>query len=86
MTEFRFDIYVRIDGYSRSVPWSYIGVSTQIEIGIYSQNFDVIHTIRYMPSVIPSDRGSETPIMAEAYFQLGLGKTDEQREMTEKEA
>ena len=86
MTEFRFDIYARIDGYSCSVPWSYVGVSTQIEIGIYRQNFDVIRTIRYMPSVILSDRGSETPIMAEAYFQLCLGKTDEQKEMTEKEA
>lgn len=38
-----------------------------------------------MPSVIWSDRGSEIPVMAQAHFQLWLGKEDKWDEMTNDE-
>lgn len=55
LREFGFEIYAEIDGYSRYVSWSYVGVSIQIKISIYRQYLDVIYNIRYMPSIFQSD-------------------------------
>ncbi len=52
LTEFSLEIYAGIDGYSRYIPWSYVGISTQTKISIYCQYLDVIHNIGYMPSII----------------------------------
>lgn len=78
LTKFGFEIYTGIE-------WSYVGVSIQTKISIYCQYLDVIYNIRYMPSIIGSDYSSETPILAEVHFQLCLGETDEQEEMTKKQ-
>lgn len=83
LIKFGFEIYARIDRYSCYVLWSYVRVSTQIEISIYCQYLDIIYNIRYMLFVIQSNCSSETPIIAEVHFQLCLRKTDEQKEITE---
>lgn len=85
LSEFGLKIYAGIDAYFRYVPWSHLEVCTCMEVSMYWQYLDIIEDTGIMPSVICSDGGTETPIMAQVHFQLQLGEKDERDEMTDEE-
>lgn len=70
LEQFGFEIYAAIDGYSRFIPWIYIGISARTAVSVLSQYLDCVSTNRFLPKNIRSDLGSETMLLADAHFTL----------------
>ncbi|KAH8820058.1 hypothetical protein F5884DRAFT_826498 [Xylogone sp. PMI_703] len=64
------EIYAGIDVYSRFVPWVYVGISNKTAISVLRQFLDLVNSLDIHPLHIRSDRGVETPMMADAHYIL----------------
>ncbi|KAJ5544008.1 hypothetical protein N7494_005287 [Penicillium frequentans] len=67
---FGIEIYAGIDGFSRYIPWVYIGVSARTAVSVMRQYLDCITQLGYQPRVIRSDLGTETSLMAQAHYTI----------------
>jgi hypothetical protein len=64
------EIYAGIDGYSRFVPWHYCGISNDTAVSSLVQFLNVVEEEDTLPLHIRSDRGPETPMVADAQYLL----------------
>jgi len=67
---FGIEIYAGMDGFSRYIPWVYIGVSARTAVSIMRQYLDCITHLGYQPRVIRSDLGTETLLMAQTHYTI----------------
>ncbi|KAI9779460.1 MAG: hypothetical protein M1816_001870, partial [Peltula sp. TS41687] len=72
LEQYGFQVYAAIDAYSRYVVWCYVGISARTQISVLRQYLDTIQDLDIMPQIIRSDRGVETPLMANAHHELWL--------------
>jgi len=70
---FGIEIYVGVDAYSRYITWIYVGVSAHTAVSVLRRYLDTVESSGFLPLMIRSDRGSETPMMAK--YHLFLWKT-----------
>jgi len=70
---FGIEIYAGVDAYSRYITWIYVGVSARTAVSVLRGYLDTVESCGFLPLMIRSDRGSETPMMAE--YHLFLWKT-----------
>lgn len=64
------EIYAAIDVYSRYITWFYIGISARTDISILSQFLSVLDISEVMPQHMRCDMGTETKLMAGAFWVL----------------
>ena len=77
LDQYGFEIYAAIDAYSRYIVWVYVGISARTSISILRQYLDTVHDLQVMPKIIRSDRGVETPLCANAHFELRKKSSDD---------
>ena len=61
-----------IDTYSLYITWFYCRVSGRTGVSVLSQFLEVIHVQGIMPLHLRADRGTETMMVADAFWQLHL--------------
>jgi hypothetical protein len=76
LSPFGFEIYAAIDAYSRCIIWIYVGVSGRVSLSVVRQFLLVILEKGYIPYIVRSDRGKETPLAAEVHFALSRTMQD----------
>ena len=59
-----------IDAYTQYIIWAYAGISAQTAVSCVKQYLTAVRAIDQQPTVIQSDRGSETVLMAAAHWKL----------------
>ncbi|KAH8146899.1 uncharacterized protein LAJ45_08978 [Morchella importuna] len=67
---FGIEIYAAIDAYSRYVTWFYSGVSGKTGVSVLSQFLEVMQKQNCLPLHIRADRGTETMLLAESFWEL----------------
>jgi len=67
---FGIEIYAGIDGYSRFIPWAYVGNSNRKGVSVLWQYLMVILALGLRPNFIRSDRGKETLMLGDAQFSF----------------
>lgn len=67
---FGIEIYGAIDAHSRRLIWLYVGVSARTQVAVAKQYARVVREYNWVPRYIRSDRGVETPIMADLHCSL----------------
>ncbi|KAI9776548.1 MAG: hypothetical protein M1816_005235 [Peltula sp. TS41687] len=72
LEQYGFQVYAAIDAYSRYVVWCYVRISARTQISVLRQYLDTIQNLDIMPQIIRSDRGVETPLMANAHHERWL--------------
>lgn len=72
-----FEVYAAIDAYSRYIIWLYTGVSARTSISVLRQYLDTVQDFQFMPCIIRSDRGGETPLCANAHYELRKKTSDD---------
>jgi hypothetical protein len=78
------EIYAGIDVYSRRIVWFYCGNSNRTQASVARQFLEAVAFYGICPRFIRSDKGSETPLIADAQFSFykkrkedqGLSETD----------
>jgi hypothetical protein len=70
LSHWGFQIYAGIDAKSRYVLWDYCGVSNRTAVSVGAQFLEVLRVTGTQPSIIRSDRGKETPIVADLHYRL----------------
>src|SRR5208282_1711669 len=69
---FGFQIYAAIDAYSRYITWIYVGIIAHTAVSVLKQYLDTVEELGIQPQILRSDRGSETPMVADAHYQIAL--------------
>jgi hypothetical protein len=64
------EIYGMFDAYGRFVTELYCGISNDCAVSVLRQYIDCVTDLGYGPLHIRSDRGVETPMIADAHYQL----------------
>ena len=64
------EMYGAIDAYSRYVLWIYVGISSRTQVSVVSPILDCVEELEYQSCFVRSDRGDETPLIADAHNQL----------------
>lgn len=64
------EIYACIDAYSRFIVWIYIGTSNATQLSCVRQFLDTLEEMEQQPRFVRSDRGTETPRLANLHFEL----------------
>ena len=54
----------------RFIPWIYVGISARTAVAVLRMYLDMIQETGFLPEAIRSDRGTETPMMANAHWQM----------------
>ena len=70
LARYGIEIYGSVDAYSRKIIWFYVGVSNRTQVSVLHQYLHTIKTLGYCPNYLRTDRGMETPMMADAYYYL----------------
>jgi hypothetical protein len=70
LTRFGIQIYAAIDAYSRKIIWIYVGHDAVTPISVARQFLTAIRETGMVPFRVRSDRGSETPIIADIQYEL----------------
>jgi hypothetical protein len=70
LTRFGIQIYAAIDAYSRKIIWIYVGHDAITPISVARQFLAAIKETGVVPYRIRSDRGGETPIIADLQYEL----------------
>jgi transposase InsO family protein len=70
LSRFGIEIYACIDAFSRKIIWFFVGSSNRTQVSVLRQYLNTIKAIGYCPNFLRSDRGRETPIMADAHYFL----------------
>jgi hypothetical protein len=63
-------IYGCVDAYSRQVQWLYVGHSSHTQVSVLRQYLDHIAKKGFTPDILRTDRGVETPMLADAHYSL----------------
>jgi hypothetical protein len=63
-------IYGCIDAYSRKIQWIYVGHSSHTEVSVVRQYLSHVKKLGFMPEILRTDRGTETPMLADAHYTL----------------
>jgi hypothetical protein len=64
------EIYAAIDAYSRRIIWFYCGNSNRTQASVARQFLEVVAHYEICPRFIRSDKGSETPLVADAQYSF----------------
>ena len=72
LQHFGIEIYAAIDTYSRYITWFYCGVSGRTGVSVLSQFLEVVDVQGIMLLHLRADRGTETMMVADAFWQLHL--------------
>ena len=67
---FGIEIYAGVDAYSRYITRIYVGVSARTAVSVLRGYLDTVEACGFLPLMIRSDRGSETPMMRECHLFL----------------
>lgn len=70
LKRFGIEIYACIDAYSRYVLWVYVGQSNATSACVNRQFLDFLSVHGKQPQIIRSDRGGETPLLANSHYNL----------------
>lgn len=63
-------IYAAVDVYSRFVVWYYVGISGRTAVSVLGQYISTVATKKIVPRIVRTDRGTETPMTADAHYQI----------------
>ena len=63
-------IYAAINAYSHNINWIYVGVTNRTTYSVLAQYLKTVKELGYIPDKIRSDRGTETPILAEVHYAI----------------
>ncbi|KAI9748093.1 MAG: hypothetical protein M4579_007315 [Chaenotheca gracillima] len=69
LSEFGFEIYGIIDGYSRFIVSLYVGLSARTEVGVQKYYLEAVKRYGF-PKKVRSDKGNETGLMAECQVRF----------------
>lgn len=61
-------IYAGVDAYCRNIIWCYVGVSNRTTNSVLAQYLQTCRQLGYSPNIVRSDRGTETPMLAEVHY------------------
>jgi hypothetical protein len=64
------EIYAGIDAYSRRIIWFYCGNSNRTQASVARQYLEAVAKLGIRPKFIRSDKGSETPLIADAQYSF----------------
>jgi hypothetical protein len=64
------EIYAGIDAYSRRIQWIYCGNSNRTQASVARQYLETVATLGVRPRFLRSDKGSETPLIADAQYSF----------------
>ncbi len=70
LARFGIEIYGSVDACSRKIIWFYVGSSSRTQVSVLSQYLAAIETRGTCPNFIRTDKGRETPMMADAQYHL----------------
>jgi hypothetical protein len=62
------EIYGCVDVYSRKIIWFFVGSNNRTQVSVLRQYLYTVKTVGYCPNLIRSDKGRETPMMADAHY------------------
>jgi hypothetical protein len=68
LSRFGVEIYGCVDAYSRKIIWFFVGSSNRTQVSVLRQYLYTVKTVGYCPNLIRSDKGRETPMMADAHY------------------
>ena len=68
LSRFDIEIYGYVDAYSRKIIWFFVGSSNRTQVSVLRQYLCTVKAVGYCPNLIRSDKGRETPMMADAYY------------------
>jgi hypothetical protein len=68
LARYGIEIYGSVDAYSRKIIWFYVGVSNRTQVSVLHRYLHTIKTLGYCPNYLRTDRGRETPMMADAHY------------------
>lgn len=66
------NIYGSIDAYSRRLIWVYTGITNRTQVSVAAQYCKAVQFHNKFPQIIRSDRGTETSIVADIQYDLGI--------------
>ena len=69
LASYGIEIYAAIDAYSRRILWFYVGNSNRTQLSVVRQFLNAVEHYNLCPDYIRSDRGSETPLVADAQYK-----------------
>ena len=67
---FGIQVYAAIDVYSRYITWIYVGITGRTAVSVLAQYVATLANGGVMPLILRSDRGAETPLAADAHYQV----------------
>jgi len=74
LANYGIEIYGAIDAYSRRILWFYVGNSNRTQLSVVRQFLTAVQRYGLCPTYIRSDRGSETPLVADAQYSFFIDK------------
>ena len=69
------EIYGAIDTDSRYVPWIYVGVFAATVVSVAKMYLKALQVVPIQPQYLRADRGTETSLIMNAYWQLHQQRT-----------
>ena len=75
LQQYGIEIYGAIDAYSRYVPWMYVGVCAATAVSVAKMYLEALEVIPIQPQYLQADRGTETSLIMNAYWQLHQQRT-----------
>jgi len=70
LSRFGIEIYACVDAFSRKIIWFFVGSSNRTQVSVLRQYLHAIKAIGYCPNFLRTNRGRETPMMADAHYFL----------------
>ena len=68
LAKYGIEIYGCVDAYSRKIIWFFVGISNRTQVSVVRQYLHAIKSVGYCPNYLRTDRGRETPMMADAHY------------------
>jgi hypothetical protein len=68
LAKYGIEIYACVDAYSRKIIWFYVGSSNRTQVSVVRQYLTAVKAMGYCPSFLRTDKGRETPMMADAQY------------------
>jgi len=70
LSRFGIEIYACVDAFSRKIIWFFVGSSNRTQVSVLRQYLHTVKAIGYCPNFLRTDKGRETPMMADAHYFL----------------
>ena len=68
LARYGIEIYGCVDAYSRKIVWFFVGCSNRTQVSVLRQYLYTVKKLRYCPNFLRTDKGRETPMMADAHY------------------